>query len=58
MKEKGKKKAAKSETRNEQNGESATAFPKPDDEAVHADPLKRREPQTKRAGERLEDYLG
>jgi hypothetical protein len=40
------------------DAKSATAFPPADDEAVQADPLKRRKPEPKKPGERLEDYLG
>lgn len=39
--------------------ESETSFPKVKDEAVEADPLKRRKPEPKqKPGDRLEDYLG
>jgi hypothetical protein len=48
----------KSKSSDQPEDESATAFPKSKDKAVEADPLKHREPEPKKPGERLEDYLG
>ncbi|HUG66522.1 MAG TPA: hypothetical protein VMM76_02145 [Pirellulaceae bacterium] len=60
MKEKKRKEQVDTDTKkpNKPGTESPAAFPKVDDEAVRSDPVKRRAPEPKKPGERLEDYLG
>lgn len=60
MREKKRKEKVDTDTKkpDKPDAESTAAFPKVDDEAVRSDPVKRRQPEPKKPGERLEDYLG
>jgi hypothetical protein len=53
-----KNQSEKSKGSDQPKAESPTAFPNIEDEAAKSEPLKHRNPEPKKPGERLEDYLG